>query len=81
MFINISVPLQMERLNQIYLVLIDRKWHSSILDVGFFIRSDCGTYHHLVLASEQAAPTFDVKLLNLMELSDLYVRKQHQIKV
>ena len=34
-----------------------------------------------MLASEQTAPTFDVKLLNLKKLRDLDVRKQFQIKI
>jgi hypothetical protein len=48
--------------------LIDRRWHSSILDVQSFRAADCETDHYLVVAnvsermavSKPAAPKFDV---------------------
>ena len=36
--------------DQIYHIFIDKKWHSSILDVQSFRRADCDTYHYLVVA-------------------------------
>ena len=46
--------------------MIDRRWHSSILDVQSFWRADCATDHYLVIAkvrerlavSKQAAKKF-----------------------
>jgi hypothetical protein len=36
--------------NQIYHILIDRRWHSSILDVRSFRAVDCVNDHYLVVA-------------------------------
>jgi hypothetical protein len=70
-------------------VLIDRSWHSSILDVQSFRGADCDTDHYLVVAKtrerlaviKQAAQKFDAERFNLKKLSELEVRKQNQIKI
>ena len=36
--------------NQIGHVLIDRRWHSSVLVVRSFMEADCDTDHYLVIA-------------------------------
>jgi len=74
--------------NQIDHILIDRRWHSSILDVHSFRGADCDTDHYVVVAkvrerlavSKQAAQKFDVERFNLMKLNELEVRKQYQIE-
>jgi hypothetical protein len=75
--------------NQIDHILIDRRWHSSILYVRSFRGVGCVTDHYLVVAkvrerlavSKQAAQTFDAERFNLKKVSELEVRKQHQLKI
>jgi len=74
---------------QIDLLLIDRRWHSSILDVRSFRVAVCDTDHYHVVAkvreklaeSKQAAQKFDVERFNLRKLNKLEVRKQYHIKI
>ena len=69
--------------------MIDRRWHSSILNVLFLRGADCATNHYLVVAtvremlavSKQAAQKFDVEIFNLRKLSELEVRKHYQIEI
>jgi hypothetical protein len=64
-------------------MFIDRRWHSSILDVHSFRGTDCDTDYYLVIAqvwerlavSKQAAQKFDVEKFNLKKLSVLELRK------
>jgi hypothetical protein len=75
--------------NQIDHVLIDRRWHSSILNVQSFRGADCDTDHYLVVANvrerlaviKQEAQKFDAERFNLKKLSELEVRKQYQINI
>ena len=75
--------------NQIECILIDRRWHSSVLDVRRLREADCDTDHSLVIANvreklavgKQAAQRFDRQRFNLRKLNELKVRKQYQIEI
>jgi len=69
--------------------LINRRWHSSILDVQSFRGADCDTDHWLVVAkvrerltvSKQEAQSFNGERFNLRKLNELKARKQYQIEI
>jgi len=75
--------------NQIDRILVDRRWHLSILDVQSFRGADCDTDQYVVVplfrerlaASKQAAQKFDGEWFNLRKLNELEVRKQYQIEI
>ena len=70
-------------------ILIDRRWHSNILDVQSFRGADWDTAHCLVVAkvrerlavSKQDVQKFDGEWFNLWKLNELDVRKQYQIEI
>jgi len=75
--------------NQIDHILLDRRWHSNVLEVRSFRGADCATDHYLLVAkvrerlavSKQAAQRFDEERFNLSKLNELEVRKQYQTEI
>ena len=75
--------------NQIDHIMIDRRWHSSMLDVQRFRGADCDTDHYLVIinvreclaVSKQAEQQFYVERFNVRKLRELEVKKQYRIDI
>jgi hypothetical protein len=75
--------------NQTDHILIDRRWHSSTLDVRSFRGDDCDNDQYPMVAkvrerlavSKQEGQTFDVERFNLKKIRDLDVMKQYHIKI
>jgi hypothetical protein len=65
-------------------ILIDRRWHSSILDVQLFRATDCDTDHYLVVAkvrerlatSEQTTHRVHMERFNLNKLNEVEGKEQ-----
>jgi hypothetical protein len=69
--------------------LIDRRWHSSILDVRSFRGADCDIDHYLVVAkvrerlavSKRAAQKIDTERFNVKKLDEGDVKEQYQVTI
>jgi hypothetical protein len=69
--------------------LIDRRWHSRILEVTSFRGADCDSDHYLVVAkvrerlavSKRMVKKTDVEGFNLKQLNEEEVKEQYQVTI
>jgi hypothetical protein len=75
--------------NQIGHILVDRRWHSSILDVSSFRAADCDTDHYLVVAkvrdrlavSKQTTHTVHMEKFNIKKLNKLEGKERYHVEI
>jgi hypothetical protein len=75
--------------NQIDHILVERQWHSNVLDVRSFRAADCDIDHYLVAAkvrerlgvNKQRSHRFDMERFNLKKLNDVEGKEQFCVEV
>jgi hypothetical protein len=75
--------------NQTEYILIDRRWHSSILDVRSFREANCNTDHYLIVVkvrerlamTKQKSHTVHMESFNLKKLNEVEGKQQYRVEI
>jgi hypothetical protein len=75
--------------NQIDCILIDKRWHSSVLDIRLFRGADSDTDHCLVMAkvrerlavSKHTTHRFHMERFSLKKLNEVEAEEQHRVEI
>jgi hypothetical protein len=75
--------------NQIDHILVDRRRHSSVLDIRSYSAADCDTDQYLVVAkvrerlavNKQRSHRFQIKRFSLKKLNDVEGKEQYRVEV
>jgi hypothetical protein len=60
--------------------LIDRRWHSSILDVRSFREADCETDHYLVVAKDRERLAVSNQTLHTVHMERFSLKKLSEVQ-
>jgi hypothetical protein len=66
--------------NQIDHTLVDRRWHSSILDVRSFRAADCDTDHYLVVAKVRERLAMSKQTTHGVHMERFNLKKLNEVK-
>jgi hypothetical protein len=66
--------------DHIYHILIDRRWHSSILDVQSFRAVDCDTDHYLVVAKVRDRLAVNKQITNTVHMERFNLKKLNEVE-
>jgi hypothetical protein len=61
--------------------LIDKRRHSSILDVRSFRTADCDTDHYLMVAKVRERLAVHMEWFNLKTLNEVEVKEQYRVEI
>jgi hypothetical protein len=66
--------------NKIDHILVDRRWHSSILDVRSFRAADCDTYNHLVVGKARERLAVSKQTMHRVYMERFSLKKLNEVE-